>query len=226
MTVLAQTSAPKLNLWKTPIFGPLVFAAWKFDAARKLRWMKQHLTFMGSHIEIGSGPGSVLDVMRKANYDVDGLDIRDTSYREDLRPVLYDGESMPFCKHAYDTALLPTILHHTPDPEPIIREAARVAKRVIIIEDVYEGRVMEWLTKRFDSLMNLEFIGHPHSNRTDAEWQDTFARLDLSVQHKAVYRIAGIFKQAVYVLEPREALTSAPSNVRHKSNHQGLSKAA
>jgi len=37
-------------------------------------------------------------------------------------------------------ALLPTILHHTPEPDDIIKESARIAKRLIIIEDVYEGR--------------------------------------------------------------------------------------
>lgn len=194
---------PRVNLWKVPILGPLTFACWKFDAARKLGWMKDYVSFIGSHIEIGSGPGSVLDVMRAKNYDVDGLDIADNSYREDLRPVLYDGEKMPFCKHAYDTALLPTILHHTSDPDAIICEAMRIARRVIIIEDVYEGRIMEWLTKCFDSLMNLEFTGHPHSNRTDAQWQATFARLGLSIQHRSVHRVAGIFKQAVYVLESK-----------------------
>jgi len=165
--------------------------------------MKRWLTFMGRHIEIGSGPGSVLDVMRRLNYDVDGLDIRDSSFREDLRPVLYNGDKMPFHHKAYDTALLPTILHHTPDPEHIILEAARISKRLIIIEDVYDGPVMGWLTKRFDSLMNLEFIGHPHSNRTDKDWQATFERLGLSLRHSSVHRVAGIFKQAVYVLEPR-----------------------
>ena len=194
-----------INLWKTPILGSLVFACWKFDAARKLRWIEQWVSYYGSHVEIGSGPGSVLEVMRKNNYAVDGLDIRDTSYREDLQPVLYDGKVMPFCKHAYDTALLPTILHHTSDPESIIAEAMRVAKRVIIIEDVYEGRLMEWLTKRLDSLMNLEFKGHPHSNRTHQEWMATFERLGLAVRYKAVHRLGGIFKQAVYVLEVQNA---------------------
>lgn len=203
---------PRVNLWKLPILGPLTFACWKVDAARKLGWMKDHVSLMGSHVEIGSGPGSVLDVMRAKDYDIDGLDIRDCSYREDLRPVLYDGKSMPFCKHAYDTALLPTILHHTSNPEAIIKEAARIARRVIIIEDVYEGRIMEWLTKRFDSLMNLEFTGHPHSNRTDAQWQTTFARLGLSIQHRSVHRVAGIFKQAVYVLEPQNIAAHKPQS--------------
>ncbi len=200
---MTQSPTFKVNLWKTPILGPLVFAGWKFDAARKLNWMKRHLTYMGSHIEIGSGPGSVLDVMRQKNYDVDGLDIQDSSFRDDLRPVLYSGIQMPFCKHAYDTALLLTVLHHTSNPEHVLSEAARISKRLIVIEDVYETRFMEWLTKRFDSLMNLEFFGHPHNNRTDAQWQATFERLGLSVHHKSIHRVAGIFKQAIYVLEPR-----------------------
>lgn len=126
--------------------------------------MQEWLTRHGTHIEIGSGPGSVLDVMRRQNYSVDGLDIRDTSFRQDLRPVLYEGE---------------------------------------VIEDVYEGRVMEWLTKRFDSLMNLEFKGHPHSNRTDKDWLASFEQLGLTLRHRTVYRVAGVFKQAVYVLEAK-----------------------
>jgi len=64
MTVIAQKTARKLNLWKVPVLGPLTYMAWKFDAARKFRWMKSYIPFIGAHIEIGSGPGSVLDVMR------------------------------------------------------------------------------------------------------------------------------------------------------------------
>ena len=114
---------------------------------------------------------------------------------------MYDGELMPFSNNDFNTALLLTVLHHTPDPDAILREAARIAKRIVIIEDVYDNRFMEWVTKCFDSLMNLEFFGHPHSNRSDAEWLETFERLDLRAVHKSIYRVGGIFKQAVYVLE-------------------------
>ena len=188
-------------LWKFPVFGPLIFAAWKIDAKRKLVWMQDWLGSSDKMIEIGSGPGSVLDVMRGENYDVEGLDIKDSSFRKDLEPYLYDGKVMPFKSHSYDIALLPTILHHTPEPDDIIKESARIAKRLIIIEDVYEGRFMEWLTKRMDSLMNLEFIGHPHSNRSDAQWRSSFAYMGLTLRHASLHRVGGIFKQAVYVVE-------------------------
>ena len=201
MTALAENPVFKINLWKTPILGALVFAGWRFDAKRKLRWLDEHLNPSDTYIEIGSGPGSVLSVMRQQNYKVEGLDIADNAFRDDLKPIVYDGEEMPFLHHEFGTALLLTVLHHTRDPEAIISEAARVAKRIVIIEDVYDNRLMEWLTKRFDSLMNLEFIGHPHSNRSDAEWLETFDRLGLRAVHKSIHRVGGIFKQAVYVLE-------------------------
>ena len=111
---------------------------------------------------------------------------------------------MPFDTQTYDTALLSTMLHHTPDPDHILREASRISRRLIIIEDVYDGPFMEWLTKRFDSLMNLEFRGHPHSNRRDAAWRESFTALGLTLISAHIYPVAWIFQQAVYVVEPTQ----------------------
>ena len=201
MITLVPYPTWKVNLWKTPIIGALAFWCWTLDAKRKLEWMQDHLKFLDRHIEIGSGPGSVLSVLRKQNYFVDGLDVADNGYHEALRPIVYDGETMPFSNKSYDTALLLTVLHHTRDPDDILREASRIAKKIVIIEDVYDNRLMEYLTKAFDSLMNLEFFGHPHSNRTDSEWRHSFSELDLRLTHSALHRVGGIFKQAIYVLE-------------------------
>ena len=190
------------SLWSFPILGPLVFAAWTIDARRKLGWMTSFLSKSQSHIDIGSGPGSLLLVMRERGFDIDGLDINDSAYKDTLKAHIYDGKTMPFGAQSYDTALLSTMLHHTPDPDHILRESARIANRLIIIEDVYNGPIMEWLTKRFDSLMNLEFRGHPHTNRTDSEWRETFTRMNMTLLSAQIYPVAWIFRQAVYVIEP------------------------
>lgn len=189
------------GLWSIPIFGPLTFAAWNVDARRKLKWMSPYLSKTDRHIDIGSGPGSLLSVMRMQGYEIDGLDISDSAYRSDLSAQIYDGDTMPFDASAYDTALLSTMLHHTPDPDHILRQAARIASRLIIIEDVYDGPIMEWTTKRFDSLMNLEFRGHPHSNRTDKAWRESFKAMGLTLTAAHIHPVAGIFRQAVYVLD-------------------------
>ena len=189
------------SLWRIPVLGPAVFAVWRADARRKLDlirpWMPEDQTLL----EIGSGPGSVLAEFRAAGYSVDGLDIHDSSYDETLTPTLYDGGVMPFTDGAYDTALLLTVLHHTPDPEAILTEAARVARRVIVIEDVFESAWQRKYTKVADSITNLEFFGHPHTNRSDQQWRATFERLGLRLRYGEVHRLAQIFRQAVYVVE-------------------------
>lgn len=192
------------SLWRTPLLGPAVFAVWRADARRKLGLIEDWLTKTGPCLEIGSGPGSVLAEFRHAGYAVDGIDISDSSYTPDLKPVLYEGARMPFEDGAYEVALLLTVLHHTPDPEAILVEAARVAKRVIVIEDVYESAWQRKYTKVADSITNLEFFGHPHTNRSDPEWRATFERLGLRLLHGQVHRLAQVFQQAVYVVEPSD----------------------
>ncbi|MEL6862452.1 MAG: class I SAM-dependent methyltransferase [Pseudomonadota bacterium] len=189
------------SLWRTPLLGPAVFAVWRADARRKLDLIRPWLPQDQSLLEIGSGPGSVLTEFRAAGYAIDGLDISDSSYDETLKPLLYDGGTMPFKDREYDTALLLTVLHHTPDPDAILKEAARVAGRVIVIEDVFENAWQRKYTKVADSITNLEFFGHPHTNRSDPEWRETFERLGLSLVHGEVHRLARIFRQAVYVVE-------------------------
>lgn len=190
-----------MNLWRTPLLGPAIFWMWKVDARRKLEWIKDWITPDSRLVDIGSGPGSTLSVMRSAGYNIEGLDIRDGSYRPELKARLYPGDEFPYADQQFDTALLLTMLHHTAEPEKIIAEAARCARRIIIIEDVYDSAFQAWYTKRTDSLTNLEFIGHPHSNRSDAEWRETFERLGLVMRYAKTHRLALIYQQAVYVLD-------------------------
>lgn len=189
------------NLWKTPILGQAVFQIWRADARRKLELVRPWLKPTDRILEIGSGPGSVLYEFQRAGFQVDGLDISDNSFRETLRPIIYDGVQMPIESNAYDTALLLTVLHHTTDPDAILQEAARVAKRVIIIEDVFNSAWQRKYTKIADSITNLDFFGHPHSNRSDAEWRNTFEQMKLELVYGAVHRFAVLFRQAVYVVE-------------------------
>ena len=188
-------------LWKTPILGQMAFNAWRADARRKLAWSQDWISKIDSILEIGSGPGSVLSVFREAGYSLKGIDITDTSFAPDLAPQLYDGKNMPFENGQFDVSLMLTMLHHTPKPDEILLEAKRVSKRLIIVEDVYNGTIQRNLTKMADSITNLEFIGHPHTNRTDEEWCATYERLGLSLKYKAIHRVAGYFLQAVYVVD-------------------------
>lgn len=155
----------------------------------------------GSIIDIGCGRGFVSSLLAERGFEVTPVDVVDKTRVVSLTPVIYDGISLPFGEDTFDLALILTVLHHTPDPDTIIAEAARVAPRVVVIEDTYHARLKGWLTKVADSISNLEFRGHPHSNRTDRQWRDTFTRLGLSVRHSRTDPVFGFFSQHRYWLE-------------------------
>lgn len=190
--------------WKIPLIGPGIFAIWKADARRKRDWIGTYLPEKARLLEIGAGPGSLLTVLRDDGHDITGLDISDSSFADDLRPTLYDGVSLPYANNSFDVALLLTTLHHTPDPDAIVREAMRVAPRVLVIEDIYRSPLHRRLTKIADAITNLEFFGHPHSNRDDDGWRETFRHLGLKIYHASEKPMAFYFLQALYVLDRAE----------------------
>ena len=125
-------------------------------------------------LDLGAGTGNMTELLREEEYDVTPVDVTDISYIDDVKPVIYDGQQLPYADDTFDVALLVTVLHHAHHPDQVLREARRVARRVIVIEDVTRGRVHEWITKVWDSILNLEFIGHPHENDSDQGWRARF----------------------------------------------------
>ncbi|MEL6567358.1 MAG: class I SAM-dependent methyltransferase [Pseudomonadota bacterium] len=189
------------SLWRTPLLGQAIFQLWQLDARRKVEWFAPFVSTTDQMIEIGSGPGSVQAVLGEAGYSALPLDIADSSFDNRFRPHLYDGRRMPFDDGAFDAALLLTMLHHTPDPDAILREAARIARRLILVEDVHEGALQRYLTYGADSLVNLEFFGHPHTNRDDDGWRATFEDHGLRLVHADQKPYGPLFRQALYVVD-------------------------
>ncbi len=152
-------------------------------------------------LDIGSGNGALVKLLRDKGVSVKALDIGDNSSFTDVQVQVYDGEKLPFGKKQFDACQLITMLHHTTNAEEILREAERVSDRIIIMEDVYESSFQKYMTWFTDSLVNWEFYGHPHTNRTDAEWKEMFERNGLVVEKAEYYRFLLFFKQVMYVLK-------------------------
>lgn len=155
-------------------------------------------------LDIGAGRGLVADVLIQRGFEVSLVDVADLSLVPHLRPTLYDGKRLPYPNDAFDAALLLTVLHHVPDPDNTLAEARRVARKLIIIEDIYETEAERVLTMMGDSWLNQEFAGHPHSNRSDAGWRAAFARLNVHVtaaNQNIHWFFPFRFRHAMYVLE-------------------------
>jgi ubiquinone/menaquinone biosynthesis C-methylase UbiE len=143
--------------------------------------IKEYLCKGDKILDIGSGTCNICQILKNNSYDCTPVDIENKSILSNIAPIIYDGKKLPFKDRSYDVALLLTVLHHTPNPETILKEAKRVAKRIIIIEDVYLNIFHKYLTFFIDSLLNFEFSKHPHSNKKDAEWKNPFNKLGLSL---------------------------------------------
>lgn len=184
-------------------FKSLIFRLWLADARAKERQFLDLLRPGDRILDLGSGPGSVCRCLRDRGFAVTPVDIADVALDPAQRPWLYDGHRLPFADATFEVALVLTVLHHTRDPAAVLAEACRVARRVVVIEDVYASTVQKYLTWWTDSLLNLEFRGHPHTNRSDAGWRRLFAARGWRLERTHGRHVAGLFRQQTYVLEPR-----------------------
>jgi SAM-dependent methyltransferase len=138
-------------------------------------------------LDLGCGDGQVAVALmrRRPELVVEGVDVL-------VRPVThipvtpYDGVGLPFAQESFDHVTIVDVLHHTDNPAAVLREAARVAGRSIVVKDhLREGwlagpvlRVMDWVGNR----------GHdvrlPYNYLDTEEWQGAFAAAGVEVTQR------------------------------------------
>lgn len=178
-----------------------VFKVWLWDAKFKIERISEGISKKDRILDIGTGPGSVCLLLNIEGYNISPLDVVDQALSSEIEPELYNGKKLPYKDSSFDTALILTVLHHTSNPEEVLSEAKRVADKIIIIEDIYSNPVQKYLTYFVDSIVNMEFSGHPHSNKNDTEWRGIFSELGLKLKSAKYHRFLLFFKQATYLLE-------------------------
>ena len=166
--------------------------------------IKEWLGVQSKILDVGTGNGDIASFFQSEGHLITPMDIVNKSKHQNIKPIVYDGKHFPFPNNSFDTVLLLTVLHHTPNPDLIINEARRVAKRIIIMEDIYDNFFEKFISKFGCSLVNFEFGGHPHSNRTDKEWKRVFEKLKLktlAAKYSRQFFSFLYFHHAVYCLE-------------------------
>ncbi len=94
----------------------------------------------GRLLDIGSGTGhnaeALVRVVGGSCLQADVVDF----HVGGEEPILFDGRVLPLADGAVDVCLLIHVLSYTDDPSAILREAARVAnRRVIVVQTTYRG---------------------------------------------------------------------------------------
>ena len=173
-----------------------------FSRAEKIiGQIELHLKKNNRILDIGSGTCAVCEILQSKGYETTPLDVMNLSFNKDIKPILYGGEKIPFADNKFDVSLIITVLHHSPNPNRILKEAKRVSKRIIVVEDIYRNSLHKFLTYFFDSILSLHFFNHPHNNKDDKGWKNTFKNLGLNLINAKYMRVFWVFDLAIYHLK-------------------------
>lgn len=154
---------------------------------RRLRRLTDILTpYIGDNTSIldlgcGNGDLSVALKARNQTLKIVGLDVTPCK-NADLQITSYDGSIIPYEDQHFDYVMLITVLHHTDDYVPILKEARRVAKNgIIILDHQYQSR-LQWLTLAFiDWPGNVPFgVYTPFNFKKRTEWKELFNKVGLN----------------------------------------------
>lgn len=151
-------------------------------------------------IDLGAGTCLFTKLLREKGYVVTPVDIVNRSYYVNINSIIYDGQHLPFNDNKFNTCILIAVLHHTRNPEAVLKEAVRVSKKIVIYEDVITNVFQRYYTYFVDSVLNKELIAH-HSNKTDFEWQELFNNLGLKIVRKEYKKSWLFLSNPLYFLE-------------------------
>jgi len=113
-------------------------------------------------LDFGSGDGWFADQLERLGHAgavvPAEVSVRSASIR---RPVLFDGQQLPFADEAFDITFAIDVFHHCPNPADAIKEALRCTKNYFVIKDHTYRNQLDWLTlAALDELGNRRFGVH------------------------------------------------------------------
>jgi ubiquinone/menaquinone biosynthesis C-methylase UbiE len=180
---------------------------WLYSSEFGKKWVSEKLSRITPFlregdkiVDIGCGNARLAYGLKQNGFDICLLDIANLSDFSDFTPIVYNGNQMPFEDKKFDKALLITVLHHTENPLEVLKEAKRIAKEIIMIEDIYRNLFQQYLTYFMDTLVNFGFSNMTYQNRNDAEWKHIFSALSLKIQAENEKVVLFFFRQKTYFL--------------------------
>ncbi len=156
--------------------------------SRRMIVLARHLCDLlprrASVLDVGCGDGTIDKVVETARPDISihGVDVL-------VRPSAkisvqhFDGITLPFPDRSFDVVTFVDVLHHTDDPNVLLREAARVGRRAIVLKDHTMEGFCAYSTLRF-----MDWVGNarhgvvlPYNYWPEDRWRESFAALKLEV---------------------------------------------
>ena len=143
-------------------------------------------------LDVGCGNGTLTAALLEAPDAPEGLVCegleRFPRGGEPLTVTGYDGGRFPFDDDSFDVVTIADVLHHEPEPEELLRECGRVARRLVIIKDhQVKGLLAQPRISLIDWAANAPYgVKCLYRYNTPAGWSDTHQRLGFGVREEVV----------------------------------------
>ena len=165
----------------------VVHGGWVSD--RRARVLSERLAALippnARVLDVGCGDGAIDRRIQELRPDVkiEGIDV--LVRPNTAIPVLpFDGATIPRGDKSFDAVLFVDALHHTSGPTVLLREAARVARCVVILKDhILEGLFAQETLRFMDWIGNARHgVALPNLYWPRTRWDAAFRTLGLRVQ--------------------------------------------
>jgi SAM-dependent methyltransferase len=154
-------------------------ANYRHNVAQHLRAAVAELGSLDSLLDFGAGNGWMLSQLLTPDLDIGTATAVDVQKRAEYHlPVdLYDGDRLPYENRSFDATMAVDVLHHCPDPEASLRDAARVTRRFIIVKDhTYQSPIGFGTLSALDEIGNRKFgIPSRYRYQRGFEWDAILA---------------------------------------------------
>ena len=156
---------------------------------RRIRVLSEHVGAMlgaeGTVLDLGCGDGSLAKAVmdRKPGLIFRGIDVF-VRPRTAIPVEVFDGVTIPAASGSFDWVTIVDVLHHTDNPGHLVAEAARVARKGVVIKDHLRDGLFAYSTLRF-----MDWVGNkghdvrlPYNYLSRQEWDAIFGQIGLKAQ--------------------------------------------
>jgi SAM-dependent methyltransferase len=147
--------------------------------------LAQHIPQRAHVLDVGSGDGRLAARLQQLRPDVAirGVDVI-VRPRTAIPVDAFDGRTLPLATQSVDVVTCIDVLHHADDATQLLRECARVARRMVLVKDhLREGLLAVQTLRLMDWVGNARHgVALPYNYLSRAEWRALIANCGLRAE--------------------------------------------